>query len=85
MDLPAIGFHLVQELLTVGLSQLVQRDLPQRQDSVDIDPLLVSFLCGGPDRWLAVVLIPVDDLVPEAHIRLDLEGFHRAAAILELL
>ena len=85
MDLPAIGFHLVQELLTVGLSQLVQRDLPQRQDSVDIDPLLVSFLCGGPDRWLAVVLIPVDDPVPEAHIRLDLEGLRRAAAILKLL
>ena len=85
MDLSAIGFHLVQELLTIGLSQLVQWDLPQRRDGVNIDPLLVSFLRGGPDRWLAVVLIPVDDPVPEAHIRLDLEGLRRAVAILELL
>ena len=85
MDLPAIGFHLVQELLTIGLGQLVQWDLPQHWDSVDIDPLLVSFLCGGPDRWLAVVLIPIANPVPEAHIGLDLEGFHRATAILKLL
>ena len=84
VDLPTVGLHFVQKLLAVGLSQLVQMNVSQAGDYVDVDPLLVAFLCGGPDGGPAVGFIPVTDPVPKPHIRLDLEGLRCAAAVLQL-
>ena len=74
MRLSAVGLHLVQELLTVRLRQLVQRDMPETGDGVDIDPLLIAFLRSGADGWLAVIFIPVIHPIPKPHIRFYLEG-----------
>ena len=84
MRLSAVGLHLVQELLTVRLRQLVQRDMPKVGDGMDIDPFLIALLRSGADGWLAVIFVPVIHPVPKPHIRLDFEGGNLGVLLLKL-
>ena len=84
MCLSAVGLHLVQKLLAVRLRQLIKRDMSKTGNGVDIDPLLITLLRSGADRWLAVILIPVVYPIPKPHIRFDFEGGDLGVLLLKL-
>ena len=69
--LAAVLFQPPVELLQIILRQFVQRDLPDLRQDMVVDDVFVVVLCGGAERRLAVVFIPVAQPVPEQHIRLN--------------
>ena len=69
--LAAILFQPPVELLQIILRQFVQRDLPDLRQDMVVDDVFVVVLCGGTERRLAVVFIPVTQPVLKQHIRLN--------------
>ena len=85
MNLATVGFHFIEELLAVGLRQLIQLDMTERRNGMDINPFLVALLRSRTDAGFAVIFVPVVDPVTEAHIGLDFEGRNLAVLGLDFL
>ena len=85
MNLASIGFHFIEELLTVGLGQFVQLDMTERRNDMDINPFLVALLRSRTDAGFAVVFVPVVDPITEAHVGFDFERRNLAVLGLDFL
>ena len=69
--LATVLFQPPVELLQIILRQFVQRDFPDLRQDMVVNDVFVVVLCGGAERRLAVVFVPVAQPVPEQHIRLN--------------